>query len=424
MSDNMDDDLGLDEGNFDDFEKKPGTLGSLWRENPGFKVGIIVVAAVVVFGAIFMMGGSKKPVDQSFVPAGSEVSSPPSTEASSPAYIDAVQEENQTRYEEAVRTGSSSLPTPINPPVGRLTMPDEEGNTEDPLQRWRKLQEERLERELQKTQSVKPEYADEEKRQKAVQALSALMTQQMQAILESKNEEKKGGYKSLTSISWLDDLKEKEEQKAQQEAAAAAPVIQSEDVILQPAGKVIYAQLLTEANSDVPGPVLAQIMAGPLAGSRVLGSFEVNDEYLTLTFNTVVVDDESLDMSGVALDPDTTLPGMATDVDHHYLKRVILPMAAAFVEGAASAISESGRTTVSIQGETVAESTEPADNKQEIASGIDEAGQKLGEIFDDMADETEVTVRIESGTPIGILFLEPVTRTEKVEQPPATTSSR
>lgn len=83
-------------------------------------------------------------------------------------------------------------------------------------------------------------------------------------------------------------------------------------------------------------------------------------------------------------------------------------MAAAFVEGAAQAIAESGLTTITISGDTVASETEESSQDQEVASGVEEAGQELREILEETADDTEVLVRIEAGTPMGILFIQPV----------------
>lgn len=427
MSDDIeDDDLDLGGENFDSFEKKPGTLGALWRDNPVFKVGTIVGAVVLIFGTIFFMGGSEEIVDPSYVPAGSEITAPPGTQEASPAYIEAVEEENQARLEEAVKEGGSALPTPIDPPVGRLTILDEETEEEDPLQRWRKLQEERLERELQRTQSVKPEYADAAQRNEAVQAMAGLMSEQMQAVLESKPKVNLE-YLGMTGPSWLEDLREQEEAEAEAVAAALADGTEdSIEITLLPAAEIAYAQLLTEANSDLEGPVLALIVSGPLSGSRALGDFELNEEaeLLTLNFHTVVYKGESIGIDAIALDPDTTLPGMATEVDHRYFTRVVMPMAAAFIEGAAEAISESGRTTISIEGETVTESTDDADSREEIASGIEEAGQELGEILDEIGDETEILVRIAAGTPLGILFLEPVVRTVENQELGSTGTTR
>ncbi|MCD8497283.1 MAG: hypothetical protein LRZ85_03890 [Alphaproteobacteria bacterium] len=67
---------------------------------------------------------------------------------------------------------------------------------------------------------------------------------------------------------------------------------------------------------------------------------------------------------------------MATDVDHRYLKRVLLPAAAAFIEGAASAISQSGLTTVTVEGSTVSEDSASPNSRQEIASGLEEPGKR------------------------------------------------
>ena len=411
MADDINDEgLDLDEASIDDFEKKKGgSLGDLWRNNSTVKIGAVVAAAATIFGAILLFGGKDTPLAPSYVGGGSEINTPPGTEDASAAYTDAVKEENERNIEDAQKTGGSALPTPISPPVGRVMLAEEKPPEEDPLQRWRKLQEERLQREMQRSQAVAPEAvaAEDTSRNEAVQAMADSMATQMQSVLEKNSASRPLQYKSMTSSEWLEERALKD-----QEAAEKASTEQSGDedveIILYPAGRIAYAQILTEANSDVPGPVLAQILSGPLSGSRILGSFEKEKELLTLNFDTIIVKGISIDVEAVAIDPDTTLPAMATDVDHHYLARVVLPMASAFVTGMASAISESGRTNITIQGETVAEETEETDSEQEVASGIDEAGQKLSEIIDETADDIEVTVRVEAGTPMGILFLEPV----------------
>lgn len=406
--------LDMDEASFDEFEEKKGTLGSFLRDNPLAKVGVIAGVVVIIFGAIILLGGENAPLDPSFVGAGSDVSAPPGTEAASQDYIDAIQEVNERDVEIAQQTGGSALPTPIEPPVGTLTVPDQAEAEEDPLQRWRRLQEERVQRELQQSQTIDPApIVEDTGRAESIQALADLMSQQMQAVLDSRE----NTISHRTVISTSDFFRQREEEQLRrQEARAAAGVdvdsdAQDEEIVetvLLNAGEIVYAQLLNEANSDVPGPVLAQIMSGPLKGTRVLGSFERQDDYLTLSFNSAVIDGTTVSINAVAMDPDTTLPGLATDVDHRYLQRILLPAAAAFVEGAASAIADSGLTTVTIQGETVAEETEETDSDQEIASGIEEAGQELREIFDDELDDIEVLVRVEAGTPMGLLFTEPV----------------
>ena len=179
----------------------------------------------------------------------------------------------------------------------------------------------------------------------------------------------------MTDPSFLDNLAaQQEEEEAEQLAQEAGDIGgETQTTVLQSAAEIVFAQLLTEANTDSPGPILAEIVSGPLQGNRILGTFEEQGNSLTLNFETLVIDDESIAIDAVALDPETTLPGIATEVDQRYLTRVILPAAAAFIEGAASAIAESGLTTITVEGDTVSEETEETDTEQEIASGVQEA---------------------------------------------------
>ncbi|MGH1398085.1 MAG: TrbI/VirB10 family protein [Alphaproteobacteria bacterium] len=400
------DEIEMDDGtSFDEFEEKDKTLGTLLNDNPMLKVGVVVGVVVIVFIAIITLGKKEDPLDQSHIGAGSDISAPPGTEQLTQDYVDAVQEVNERNVEIAQQTGGSALPTPIEPPVGVLSVPAPEIQEEDPLERWRRLQEERLERELEQTQAVAPATPEiDTGRGEMVQALAELFSQQMQGVLDSKQNTLT--HRPVTSADTF-----AEENAGDDEAQDSTAQEGSEEIvqnILVPAGQIAYAQLLIEANTDAPGPVLAQIASGPLKGSRILGSFEAQDDVLTLSFNTVVINGVSQSIDAVALDPATSLPGLATEVDNRYLSRVLLPAAAAFVEGAAEAIAESGRTTITIQGETVSEETEEPDSEEEIASGIEEAGQEIRTLIDEETQAIEKMIRIAAGTPMGILFLAPV----------------
>lgn len=419
MSDDLDDDISLDDS-FDDFDKKEGgsTLGDLWRDNAMFKIGAIVGGVVFLFLVISFLGGDDTPTAESYMGAAPDVQATPGTEAASPAYVEAIQEINEADVEKALTTGDSSLPVPIEPPVGIVSLPDEQQEAEDPLQRWRRLQEERLEREIQQRQNVLPEQdnsADVE-RSEAIQALADAMAQQMSSILDSKSEIGLSNAK-MTDPDYLEHLKEDQMEDEGALLDENGEPLDGEEIVgetLLPAGEIVYAQLLTEANTDTPGPVLAEIMSGPLKGSRLLGTFEEQQELITLNFDTIVYEEESLTVDAVGLDPETTLPGMATEVDHRYLKRVILPAAAAFVEGYAGAVAQTATVTVSTSGGAAVQDTSEPDDTEEVATGLEEAGQELGEILDDMAEDTKVLVRIAAGTPIGVLFLEPVTTDEGI----------
>jgi intracellular multiplication protein IcmE len=165
--------------------------------------------------------------------------------------------------------------------------------------------------------------------------------------------------------------------------------------------------VLNALSSDIKSPVLAQILSGPLTGSRAIGSFERQDEYLVLSFERIVDGDDVYSTEAYALDTGTTLAGIRSDVDRHWVRRVVLPAAAEFITGMGSAIAESGSTTVTVdQGAAVSDETD-LDTQQEIASGVEEASSKFAEILEEEED-VEVTVTLDKGTPIGIVFTESI----------------
>jgi len=409
-------DLGFDDfdADFDSPDKDGKTLGDLWRDNPLVKIGVILIAAAVIFGIILMFGGGGDNQSQpSLVTGGSDVSATPGEQGATRDFIEAIQETNEIAAEEALLSGGSALPVPIESPLEILETDQPETTEEDPLERWRRLQAERETQVIAPPQNFDTSIIQQEIDTGAAEALQAMaeaMSQQMQAILENQTDAQVS-HRSINTQAYLDELEAQRLEAAEaaqtevEELAAAAQVAQN---TLLPAGEILYAQLVTEANSDTPGPVVAQIASGPLKGARVLGDFEVQRDLLTLNFNTVVLDGVSTSINAIALDPETTVPGMATEVNHRYFKRIVLPAAAAFIEGTADAIANSGRTTVTITGETVSESENDTTNEQEISAGVSELGQEAGRIIDEIANETEVLVKIAAGTAIGVLFLEPV----------------
>lgn len=394
--------------NFDSFDSDDKSLGDIIREKPILKViiaGIVIVLIILVF--LFVRGKQEPTV--SSVPPASDVSAAPGTDDVSQNVRNAFEESDQQRREVAEQTGGSALPTLIEPPVGTIAIPDDEQQEEDPLQRWRRLQQDRLRREAEQATVAQPgAVVQDQAQQENIQALADLMATQMQSILDRSQDDI-----TITTVAITPDNYLEQFMPPDPEGFGDLPIenVPQEVRIIQPAGDIEYGQLLLEANSDVPGPVLARLASGPLRGSRVIGGFEVANKKLVLTFNTVIINGISVPMNGVAIDPGTSLPGLATEVDNRYFKRVILPAAAAFIEGAAEAVSKSGRTTVTIQGDQSIQATENQnqDEDEEIAAGVEEAAQEIGQILDQEAQATQVLVRIESGTPVGILFLEPVT---------------
>lgn len=407
---------GFDDDGFDELDSQKGTLGDLWRNSPLVKGIVILAAFAFLVGGIILFGGKKERLPPSQVASGRDVTEAPGTAEVSESYRQAIEEENTRRIEEAVRENDSAVPMPIGPAKGALDLQFEEPEEEDPLERWRRMQEERI-RQQQVQAEIQPDEVPEpeiDTKTPAVNALAQAMSQQMESVLG--NQQIKGPLiQNIADIGYLEALAEKERQRreaALQRQLEEQEQLGEEDInILLSAGTIEYAQLITEANTDAPGPILAQIVTGPLKGGKLIGSFVAQENFLTLNFDAIVLEGIDYSADAIAIDPDTTLPGVVTDIDRRYFKRIVLPAASEFVTGFTEAIAGSGSTTITVNGpdgETTTEQTGARDNDQEVASGIAEAGEAFAEIIDDIADNTQPLLRVRAGTPIGVLFVSPV----------------
>ena len=413
------------EGDFTEFEeeKTEASLSATIKNSPLIKLGLIAAGLIVVVGGIMLLGGKEEAQKNSNTGRASDLKETPGTAELSPIMKDAMDEYNEQNLTEAINTGNSVMPIPTEPPKSFLPAPTDATANEDPLQRWRQMQEERLrvqrEQEQMQTQMAAGAQADPAVQQ-AIDSLSQAMVAQMTRIL-GENSQRKVSSMVVTTIN-----KTKAEDKGttaqpgvmyNPDGTPITPKVPLEVVI--PAGSIVYAQLLNEANSDVTGPIVALLAQGPFSGSRVLGSFAKQEELLTMSFKVLVSKEGfSVPINAIAMDPETTLTGMATDVDHRYWRRVILPAAAQFVQGVGEAIAKEGTTTVEVTGATGTTATTDnsgIDTKQELAQGAEKAFQKVSEIIDDEGASVEVLVVVKAGTPLGLLFLESLTK-QTIEQ--------
>lgn len=407
-----------DEIDFNEFDQplpgQSGSLGDVWRNNPILKLAVLAVGVLVVVSALFMFGG-KTEENKSEVGQAVRDSEAPGNETSE-AYRDAINEVNQQRLEQAVQTGESTMPIPTaSPNANDVTAVNEEPpvNLDDPLSGWRTASqtptvEPTLEPDMpqapmqqQQQQPVQPMGPDPQ----AVDAMAQAMSAQMSAILD-KHKINGAQIIGVTDKDYFDKLAQTAAAGNVQQVSTTTPEIKE---ILIPAGTIVYGLTLTESNTDAPGPVLAKLTSGPLAGSRVLGTFNNTDEYLRLEFNTVVVGGVSQAVQAVAVDPKSTLPAVVTEVDRRYWRRVIFPMAARFIEGMGTAIAQREQTVVVSDG-VATSSQQDLNSREELAAGLASGTQQLGQELDREADRTQVMIKVHAGTPIGILFLTPVVK--------------
>lgn len=434
-SDNMD--LDLDDEFTEEVSAGKPTLKDMWDNNPFLKIGAVVVGVIIIgfiYMTVFGSSDSSKPEDASMMRASATAQGAVGEETSE-EYRKAVEDTNVKRAEIAKQIGTSALPTPIGQVQGQLDVSrteEEESVGTDPLQEWRRSAEaRRFEIDFSEDPTAAPAPVPEitpiiepiRPQTEVVQdpELVTKLVTQMQMIISSKAP-KNSQRQTVTALpSEYDELLiEREALAAASEGGSSfgdadmagsnerfSDDLASEDPVIISMGQVIYAQLLNELNSDVPTPVLAHVLSGPLRGGRALGEFSVEDEYLVITFNYIVKDDITYSIDAIALDPETTLGGMKSHVDKHYWTRVILPAASRFISGFADAATQTETTAVADGGGGAIQSTEDLNTREELMAGVKEAADGVVEILDEGVDRP-ITVHLHQGTPMGLLLLETI----------------
>lgn len=425
----------------DEFAARP-SLREVWDSNPIMKIAAVILGGVILVGGYLTVFGGGDVEDNKAIVMGSDlknVSAVPGTENADPEYVRALQEQNKADAEQAMQTGGSSVPVPIGTASNSaLTVPTAPDAAQaDPLTAWRKEAETRrlameqqvmVDEEPEETapapelvpmvQPVRPQAQAARVDPEAPKRLAAQMRVIMAAQAPSNSR-----VAPITAVpSGYVQMKQAEaEAKAQQAQqltmmqagglsgtnASGMPLGDVDKVIVS-AGSIVYGQLMNQLNSDLPGPVLVSLLSGPFAGGRAIGQLEVKSEYIILTFSKVIKDGVVYQVQGVALDEETTLTGHRTDIDRHYFTRIILPAAAEFIKGYAGAAAETATSTTTTSGGGVAQDNPAPDAREQVFAGVEEGADQLSGILEDNA-ERPVTIHLDKGTTLGILFIDSVT---------------
>lgn len=447
MANNDDfDDFDSGEG-FDDFDSGE-TLGDTLRNNPLIKVGLVVVTIVVVVGGIFVFsgGGSKQSPEDSKVASGVDINPDLANPNVTPTeqYQSISRVYNEQEANRALQSGQSA----VNPPV--YEEPDFEdplaaleqeikAPQEDPLDIFRrKAAEEEIQREIERQQQQIQQQQQEFVQQQqdfqqeveqvfsiqpdpaSVQQLSQAMLEQMNSIL--------GGVTigPVNSITVTNTQPEGELAQGQlgpngtplggnagQQFGSVEDVIEestdTQEVFIE-AGTFNYAQILNEATTDAPTPVLAVLLSGPLKGGRLIGQFQQapTQQSLIIRFNTIVKDGTAYSANSFAVDPNTSSPAVVTEYDRRLFRRVLLPAAAEFIQGIAGAYAQEAQTEVVIGTDTVTTQTSDLDVEQEIARGVEQGADELSQFLRQEGQQFPPLVRVAPGTPIGVIYIDNV----------------
>ncbi|MDD3370497.1 MAG: TrbI/VirB10 family protein [Alphaproteobacteria bacterium] len=398
-------------GSLDENPTQPSAVGNLaeaWRTKPLFKFTVLVVGIFAVgAAAIKFFGSATSGTEVARMRRPPALNETPGGEASSYMREQTEMASNE-RIQKALNTGGSAFPTPIGQ-ASDTSAPNALGKERDPLKELRaetdmlKKQVQMQQRSPRRAEAFDSSLAEAMQKQ-LVQLEASWQPQGMKSVsganLEDQGPGGTGGGSSASS--GRRDLRDADTGTKSTRSAAAKPIISP--------GTVNYAQMLTEANSDVPGPILAQIVSGPLAGARAVGSFQVADgyeKYLVLKFTLADKNGKDYSINAIALDPETTLGGIATEVDERYFARVVLPAAASFVQGVGQAMGE-GDSSITTNGTTTITTQASAGFKRGMYNGLGSAASTVSNFFQQQANQTKPLVRVAAGTPFGMFFLSAV----------------
>ncbi len=239
--------------------------------------------------------------------------------------------------------------------------------------------------------------------------------QYQQSVQESATQ--MGNYAKGATVSWttiqpqayiqgVHADKDKDKDKDKDNNPNAYANTKTESVIIK-AGTVLYGVLDTAINSDESGPVLATIVSGKYKGARLLGKIQLpaNASKIIINFSTMSLPKkkESLGIEAYAIDPETARTAFASDVDNHYLLRYGSLFASSFMEGFGKAVGQQG-TTITDPNGTQTQSKPELSPKQQVYSALGTMGEKWSKQVEPLF-KTPVTVTVEQGLGVGILFM-------------------
>lgn len=432
MTDNEND---FDLDNQDDFESdvppQGASLKDAWDNNPLIKIGAVVLVVAVLAGAYMIFFGEKVQDNNSTMGTGGAVGVKVDvgTTQADPVYTKALEQRNAQEKQLAETTGISAIPVPISKGeedairLPEMTVSEEE----DPLQRWRETLDATSvaqDNSVPMQEDLPPEAPIMAMQRPQAPTPSAKMdpeaakrlSEQMRVIIASQLPVTARVMTATVVPSEYRKMRDAEANSKAMNASGGGGGLYGDDSevdlakeeVIIPAGNIAYGQLLNALNSDVPGPVLVHVLSGPFAGGRALGQFQVSQDYLVLTFSAIVKDGVYYGINGIAMDENTTLTGMSSDVDRHYFSRIILPAAASFISGYASAVAETGTTTTTTSGGGVVQNDPEPDTEEELYKGLEEAADSVSNVLDENSNRP-ITVKLAKGTTMGILFMKPVT---------------
>ena len=197
-------------------------------------------------------------------------------------------------------------------------------------------------------------------------------------------------------------------------AGADVPLEDEFETVIIPAGEIVYAETLISTNSDLAGsPVLVELTTGEYRGSRLIGSFSVNESSnkMVLEFSTMTTPDrDTYEIEAFGVDGKTAEVALASGINRRYLPRYGPILAAAFLTSYALGLAAPEQTLTTVGDETAVVQKRRTE-RQSIYAGL---GAATAAITADLARSAPrgPKILLRDGWPLGILFVSSVVKSD------------
>ncbi|MBS6438600.1 MULTISPECIES: conjugal transfer protein TraO [Pantoea] len=175
-------------------------------------------------------------------------------------------------------------------------------------------------------------------------------------------------------------------------------------------------EIYTGVNSDNgTTPVLGRITTGPYAGAVLQApeGAKLSGDGVIIHFTTMAFNGQNYKVDAYALQDDTLVANIATDVDHHYFRRIVLPSIFGGAGEAGQLYAQSNTQMLSNGFNTVTSRPgmpDPTAVAGVIAGGI---AQRAGQVLtNDAARLPDRTVTVKNGEVVAIQFMRGVFSTD------------
>ncbi len=174
------------------------------------------------------------------------------------------------------------------------------------------------------------------------------------------------------------------------------------------AGTRLLATIESAVDSYSPGRVRAVIETPPYAGAVLLGSFQVDpNDHLAIVFDRLRYAGQTYAIDAVAIDPYSELPAIKGEVDHHFWRRIGIPLALGFLGNVANSYAQFGGSLVVTDTSTVVSQNNLDQDEQLLYAAGATAGQAVSLLPIGMTGVYQhPQVKLPPATPIGVLFLD------------------